>query len=61
MVHTIPGPLQDRMEIIDVSGYVLEEKKAIAEVGHVVLTFLTYAYSYCNSNILYQRPGPVVD
>lgn len=33
VVHTIPGPLQDRMEIIDVSGYVLEEKKAIAEVG----------------------------
>ena len=32
VVHTIPGPLQDRMEIIDVSGYVLEEKKAIAEV-----------------------------
>lgn len=33
VVHTIPGPLQDRMEIIDVSGYILEEKKAIAEVG----------------------------
>lgn len=31
VVHTIPGPLQDRMEIIDVSGYILEEKKAIAE------------------------------
>ena len=29
----IPGPLQDCMEIIDVSGYALDEKKAIAEVG----------------------------
>ena len=29
--ESIPGPLQDRMEMIQVSGYVSEEKIAIAE------------------------------
>ncbi len=31
VVDTIPGPLYDRMETIQVSGYVAEEKLAIAE------------------------------
>lgn len=32
VTDTIPEPLRDRMEMINISGYVAQEKLAIAEV-----------------------------
>lgn len=52
VVHTIPNALQDRMEIIDVSGYVLEEKKAIANVLYYFILGVLY------STISTAIPGP---
>ena len=44
VLDTIPDPLRDRMEIINISGYVAEEKLAIASKYLVPQVDITVSY-----------------
>lgn len=46
VIDTIPEPLRDRMEMIEVSGYVSQEKKAIAQVSDFL--FVSFSFNVFN-------------
>ena len=46
VLDTIPDPLRDRMEIINISGYVAEEKLAIASKYLVPQVDLTVSFKH---------------
>lgn len=48
VIDTIPEPLRDRMEIIEVSGYVAEEKLAISRV---IIQLNKYFFSFKKYNL----------
>jgi len=44
VIDQIPDPLRDRMEMIEISGYIEDEKMNIASVSItiIILTYYTY-------------------
>ena len=52
VIDTIPEPLRDRMELIEVSGYVSQEKKAIAQVS--CTSFLLFLWTLCRDPLIYR-------
>ncbi len=55
VTDTIPEPLKDRMEMIDVSGYVLEEKLAIAQ--KYLIPQLIESTGLKNANVTIDEPA----
>ena len=48
VIELIPDPLRDRMEMIEISGYIEEEKMNIASVSLIPVFFsFTYNWQWC--------------